>query len=75
MKVLPVAVSMSGAFESLGATVLTGARNEENGTPPFRANAQSWRDAVARTAIALPVKLIITTAVITFVAARLLVAA
>ena len=57
---------------SRGSTV--GARNFEKGRPLLRANAQSCRDAVASTAIALAVKLMIMIAVMTLVAARDLVA-
>jgi hypothetical protein len=53
---------------------IDGARPLENGTPLFRAKAQSWREAVARTAMELAVRLITMMAVMAFVAVRLPVA-
>jgi hypothetical protein len=52
---------------SLGRTA--GARRFEKGTPLFRAKDQSWRDAVASTAIQLPVRLMIMIDTMAFVAA------
>jgi len=52
---------------------IAGASMDENGKPLLRANAQSWRDAVASTAIELAVRLIMIIAAIMFVPVRLFV--
>ena len=52
---------------------MAGASMDENGKPLLRANAQSWRDAVASTAIELAVRLMMMTAAIMFVPVRLFV--
>ena len=52
---------------------MAGASMDENGRPLLRANAQSWRDAVASTAIELAVRLMMMIAAIMFVPVRLFV--